>query len=193
MIGTVRAAGIHPVTHGVYANAQGPRFETKAEIRALAVVGDVVGMTAAHEASACIELGLPYAMLTVVDNYANGVGPNFTVDEFHSQQAANLGIVKTAVAALLTAVCNAGGVTSAAMTAAAVADSSEGQVSAPVLGAGANEAQEALAKLLAPRPVAEKTSAAPASSAAGAAAPSASGVPMSPCGPTEVELIVNAR
>ena len=48
IIGTIRDAGVHPLTHGVYANAQGPRFETKAEIRALAAIGDVVGMTAAQ-------------------------------------------------------------------------------------------------------------------------------------------------
>lgn len=89
IIDSIRGVGVHPLTHGVYTNAQGPRFETKAEIRALASVGDVVGMTAAHEAGACIELGLPYGMLSVVDNYANGVGAPFTVDEFHAQQAEN--------------------------------------------------------------------------------------------------------
>jgi hypothetical protein len=42
VIAIVRAAGYHPLTSGVYVNAMGPRFETKAEIRTMAAAGDVV-------------------------------------------------------------------------------------------------------------------------------------------------------
>ena len=35
--------------------------------------GDVVGMTAAHEADLCCELGLRYNSLAIIDNYANGL------------------------------------------------------------------------------------------------------------------------
>ena len=35
--------------------------------------GDVVGMTAAHEADLCSELGLRYNSLALIDNYANGL------------------------------------------------------------------------------------------------------------------------
>jgi 5'-methylthioadenosine phosphorylase len=35
--------------------------------------GDVVGMTLAHEADLCTELGLNYNSLAIVDNYANGL------------------------------------------------------------------------------------------------------------------------
>jgi len=50
----------------------GPRFETAAEIRQVAGFADVVGMTCAHEATLCKELALPYALVCVVDNMANG-------------------------------------------------------------------------------------------------------------------------
>ncbi|MFI5337116.1 MAG: MTAP family purine nucleoside phosphorylase [Opitutales bacterium] len=57
----------------VYVQTRGPRFETKAEIRVIRQWGDVVGMTAAHEADLCSELGLRYNSLGLVDNYANGL------------------------------------------------------------------------------------------------------------------------
>jgi 5'-methylthioadenosine phosphorylase len=52
---------------------RGPRFETKAEVRIIRAWGDVVGMTAAHEADLCVELGLCYNSLALIDNYANGL------------------------------------------------------------------------------------------------------------------------
>jgi 5'-methylthioadenosine phosphorylase len=60
-------------TGKVYVQMRGPRFETKAEIRVVRGWGDVVGMTAAHEADLCTEAGLSYNSLAVVDNYANGL------------------------------------------------------------------------------------------------------------------------
>lgn len=96
-----RAAGFHPAPTGTYVNASGPRFETKAEIRQMATVGQVVGMTAAHEATAAAEVGLPYALLACVDNYCNGIGPEFTLDDFHRAQAENMVTVEKAVSALL--------------------------------------------------------------------------------------------
>lgn len=60
-------------TGKVYVQMRGPRFETKAEIRVIQNWGDVVGMTAAHEADLCTELGLNYNSLAIVDNYANGL------------------------------------------------------------------------------------------------------------------------
>lgn len=62
---------IHPGK--VYVQFRGPRFETKAEIRIVQSWGDVVGMTAAHEADLCGELGLRYNSLALIDNYANGL------------------------------------------------------------------------------------------------------------------------
>jgi 5'-methylthioadenosine phosphorylase len=62
---------IHPGK--VYVQMRGPRFETKAEIRAVKDWGDVIGMTAAHEADLCTEAGLRYNSLALIDNYANGL------------------------------------------------------------------------------------------------------------------------
>ena len=60
-------------TGKVYVQMRGPRFETKAEIRVVRAWGDVVGMTAAHEADLCSEAGLNYNSLALADNYANGL------------------------------------------------------------------------------------------------------------------------
>jgi 5'-methylthioadenosine phosphorylase len=60
-------------TGQTYVQMRGPRFETKAEIRVIRHWGDVVGMTLAHEADLCTELGLRYNSLGIVDNYANGL------------------------------------------------------------------------------------------------------------------------
>lgn len=59
----------------VYAATQGPRLETAAEITRLQRDGaDVVGMTGMPEAALARELGLEYAALAVVANYAAGRG-----------------------------------------------------------------------------------------------------------------------
>ena len=60
-------------TGKVYVQMRGPRFETKAEIRIVRHWGDVIGMTAAHEADLCCELGLNYNSFAIIDNYANGL------------------------------------------------------------------------------------------------------------------------
>lgn len=60
-------------TGQTYVQMRGPRFETKAEIRIIRHWGDVVGMTLAHEADLCTELGLRYNSFGIVDNYANGL------------------------------------------------------------------------------------------------------------------------
>ena len=60
-------------TGKVYVQNRGPRFETKAEIRIIKSWGDVIGMTAAHEADLCGEIGLNYNSLAIIDNYANGL------------------------------------------------------------------------------------------------------------------------
>lgn len=60
-------------TGKVYVQMRGPRFETKAEIRVVKEWGDVIGMTAAHEADLCTEIGLRYNSLALIDNYANGL------------------------------------------------------------------------------------------------------------------------
>jgi 5'-methylthioadenosine phosphorylase len=61
------------VDGGTYAQTIGPRFETPAEVRALARVADVVGMTLAAETVLAREAGLAYAAVCSVDNLANGI------------------------------------------------------------------------------------------------------------------------
>ena len=59
---------------GVYGCTQGPRLETRAEIARMARDGcTVVGMTAMPEAALARELGMRYASLCLVVNYAAGV------------------------------------------------------------------------------------------------------------------------
>ena len=62
------------VDGGVYWQAVGPRLETPAEIRLIARDADVIGMTVASECVVAAELGLAYAAVCAVVNYANGVG-----------------------------------------------------------------------------------------------------------------------
>ena len=67
-------------TGQVYVQMRGPRFETQAEIRVIRQWGDVVGMTLAHEADLCTELGLNLNSLAIVDNYANGLVDGASID-----------------------------------------------------------------------------------------------------------------
>ena len=58
----------------VYANVNGPRYETPFEVSLLRELGaDVVGMTAASEAVAMREAGVPYGCLAVVTNLGTGL------------------------------------------------------------------------------------------------------------------------
>lgn len=62
---------------GTYGCTQGPRLETAAEIRRLQRDGcDLVGMTGMPEAALARELGMEYAALCVVSNFAAGIGPS---------------------------------------------------------------------------------------------------------------------
>lgn len=88
---------------GVYAEALGPRFETPAEVRALAQVADVVGMTCASEAALARELDLPHAILGMVDNWAVGIGNQPLTDkEFAATVKINRLRVEAALAAVAT-------------------------------------------------------------------------------------------
>ena len=67
------AAGVCVLARGVYGCTQGPRLETAAEIVRMKRDGcDLVGMTAMPEAPLARELGLEYASLCVVANWAAG-------------------------------------------------------------------------------------------------------------------------
>lgn len=73
LIDAARATGVPFSDSSVYATTQGPRLETAAEIDRLERDGaDLVGMTGMPEASLARELGVPYAAINVVANYAAG-------------------------------------------------------------------------------------------------------------------------
>lgn len=65
----------------VYIQTTGPRLETKAEIKVLKTFGHLVGMTMGSEATIARELGIKYAALCMVDNYANGLKGSITSDQ----------------------------------------------------------------------------------------------------------------
>jgi purine nucleoside phosphorylase len=59
---------------GCYGHVDGPRFNTKAEIRMLQACGvTAVSQTAGPETTLCGEAELPYALLGYATDYANGV------------------------------------------------------------------------------------------------------------------------
>ena len=83
LLGVADLLGFNITDGGVYACTQGPRLETAAEIRRMAGDGaDVVGMTAMPEAVLARELGIPYAQLSVVANYAAGIAESAQGIEF---------------------------------------------------------------------------------------------------------------
>ncbi|WP_064748710.1 S-methyl-5'-thioinosine phosphorylase [Lysobacter firmicutimachus] len=70
-------AGVALVDGGCYGATQGPRLETRAEILRMRRDGcDLVGMTGMPEAGLARELGLDYACLAIVANWAAGAGPD---------------------------------------------------------------------------------------------------------------------
>ena len=70
-------ASVAIVDAGCYGATQGPRLETKAEIARMRRDGcDLVGMTGMPEAGLARELGLDYACLAIVANWAAGAGPD---------------------------------------------------------------------------------------------------------------------
>jgi len=67
-------AGVPVRDGGCYGHVDGPRFNTKAEIRGLAACGvTAVSQTAGPETLLCGEAELPYALLGYATDYANGV------------------------------------------------------------------------------------------------------------------------
>jgi 5'-methylthioadenosine phosphorylase len=62
---------------GVYVCTEGPRFETAAEIQMFRILGGtVIGMTSVPEVCLARELGMCYANLSIVTNYAAGISPS---------------------------------------------------------------------------------------------------------------------
>lgn len=73
---------------GVYAVTQGPRLETAAEVNRLEIDGaDYVGMTAMPEASLAMELGMRFACLSLIVNYAAGRGEKAIHEDIEASTA----------------------------------------------------------------------------------------------------------
>ena len=83
------SAGVVVSDSAVYAATQGPRLETAAEIVRLERDGaDVVGMTGMPEAALAREMGLPFAAINVVSNYAAGRADSIQGISFDTIEAA---------------------------------------------------------------------------------------------------------
>lgn len=75
VLAAARVTGVDVVDGGCYGATQGPRLETIAEIARLRRDGcELVGMTGMPEAGLARELGLDYACLAIVANWAAGCG-----------------------------------------------------------------------------------------------------------------------
>lgn len=84
---------------GVYACTQGPRLETAAEVLRLQRDGcDLVGMTAMPEAALARELGLEYAALCLVVNWAAGLASEeLSMDDILKTLAAGMADIKKTI------------------------------------------------------------------------------------------------
>ncbi len=73
IIKAAASINLEVVQKGTYLQTQGPRLETKAEIKMMTHFADMVGMTMANEAVIAMELGIPYACACSIDNFGNGL------------------------------------------------------------------------------------------------------------------------
>jgi 5'-methylthioadenosine phosphorylase len=79
---TADRLGIKIFNGGCYVCTEGPRYETPAEIRAFKILeGDVVGMTTVPEVVLARELGLCYANISIISNWAAGIGGKLSHSE----------------------------------------------------------------------------------------------------------------
>jgi 5'-methylthioadenosine phosphorylase len=100
------SAGLQARDGGCYGHVDGPRFNTRAEIRMLASCGvSAVSQTAGPEAVLCGEAQLPYALVGYVTDYANGVTHEATpvaqLTELMGRSTAALGAVLAGALALI--------------------------------------------------------------------------------------------
>jgi purine nucleoside phosphorylase len=99
------AVGLVVSDYAVYAATQGPRLETAAEINRIERDGaDVVGMTGMPEAALARELGVPYAAINVVANYAAGRGDShagISLDAIHQVLEGAMAQVRALIEAML--------------------------------------------------------------------------------------------
>ncbi len=74
LVAGARESGVEVRDGGCYGHVDGPRFNTKAEIRGLAACGvTTVSQTAGPETVLCGEADLPFGLVGYATDYANGV------------------------------------------------------------------------------------------------------------------------
>ena len=97
LITAAAKADINITPIGTYGCAQGPRLETAAEIKRMEQDGcDIVGMTGMPEAALAKELGIDYAAVAVIANWAAGkTGAEITMAEI--ERHLQVGMAKLAV------------------------------------------------------------------------------------------------
>ena len=106
LLAAARTADLAIVDGGCYGATQGPRLETRAEIARLRRDGcDLVGMTGMPEAALARELGVDYACLALVANFAAGCGDEaeISIEEIFAHLAAATAQVPVLLDALLRA------------------------------------------------------------------------------------------
>jgi purine nucleoside phosphorylase len=101
LLGGATSAGLRARDGGCYGHVDGPRFNTRAEIRMLASCG----VSAVSQTVLCGEAQLPYALLGYVTDYANGVMDEATpveqLTELMGQSTAALGASMAGAVALI--------------------------------------------------------------------------------------------
>jgi 5'-methylthioadenosine phosphorylase len=101
LLAGAREAGMEVRDGGCYGHVDGPRFNTKAEIRSLAAVGvTAVSQTAGPETVLCGEAEIPFGLIGYATDYANGVQDEATPVE---ELIRLVGASSAAFAATLTA------------------------------------------------------------------------------------------
>jgi 5'-methylthioadenosine phosphorylase len=75
IIKAAKSCSLQVVEKGTYWQTQGPRLETKAEIKMMTNFADIVGMTMANEAVIALEMDMSYASACSIDNFGNGLLP----------------------------------------------------------------------------------------------------------------------
>ena len=81
------------VYEGIYVATEGPRLETKAEITMFKNFAHVVGMTLVPEAILAREIGICYASICLVSNYAAGLQRELSIEEIKEIYKKNKDII----------------------------------------------------------------------------------------------------
>jgi 5'-methylthioadenosine phosphorylase len=106
LLGGAASAGLRARDGGCYGHVDGPRFNTRTEIRMLASCGvSAVSQTAGPETVLCGEAQVPYALVGYVTDYANGVVDEATpverLTELMGRSSAALGASMAGALALI--------------------------------------------------------------------------------------------